>query len=734
MRYKTLFPIMAILLTAMMLLPVNAWIYPDCSEDGLFEMYGPRAQRLLIHLYDDDTAEFAALKAGDIDMSDWPLSKTEYEDMSTNYADVIKITNYGPEFGLFLLDLNSNNNTDLGNPPDPAYPQDPTVWYPGAGNPMADVNLRRAIAYLIDRPGLIADPTIGAGFGFPMYTMMPPGMPKYLLDVYGNTSMAWAWNYDPTAAAALLDANGFAVGGSGYREWKGNVLKLIFYIRSDHPGRNHIGTVLVQEMINLDFYMVVGENVQYATSGTCFVEVMVNKIFHMYTGGWNLGVDPDHLILWSWNYYWHPGFCYDYGGHNDAAYNDYADGIMYANTQGEAVTMALAAQTVQAYEVLGIPLYCASGNKAYYKTNTGTAEPTTGGDWLGVTNMAGYGIDNSWTLMDMHTDEYETDPQMTIDWGYKVPEIKQLNPVYASWLYDWNVLGQLYDSLLVRNASDLGSFLPWTASDYEVGTYTHPTLGECSKIKFRLRSDLNWNDGMNLTVADVFFTFVELKAILSSRGFPNPWWWSNVQDILSFSILDAYTFEVLLGVKSYWALGWIGGNIILPKHIWKPIAETGDPQADQPDTALICSGPWQFVEYNPAGKFVLLEANPWFHRVAPTQATVYLGGASAHAFDVGAGGELEVSIENLNRRVSVEVDVDVDVTGAASGTWSATAHVIAAGGSHYHATGIIIGSAYGKVHVRVTVTTRIQVTNGGVIVTLTFIRVLSLAILCDNHC
>jgi ABC-type transport system substrate-binding protein len=185
---------------------------------------------------------------------------------------------------------------------------------------------------------------------------------------------------------------------------------------------------------------------------------------------------------------------------------------------------------------------------------------------------------------------------MTIDWGYKVPEIKQLNPVYASWLYDWNVLGQLYDSLLVRNASDLGSFLPWTASDYEVGTYTHPTLGECSKIKFRLRSDLNWNDGMNLTVADVFFTFVELKAILSSRGFPNPWWWSNVQDILSFSILDAYTFEVLLGVKSYWALGWIGGNIILPKHIWKPIAETGDPQADQPDTALICSGPWQFHE------------------------------------------------------------------------------------------------------------------------------------------
>lgn len=625
MQKNKLFPIaIIILLMTMLSIPVNAWIYPDCTSDAKFEMWGPRADKILIKLYAADPAEFAALKAGDIDICDWPLSKTEYDDMSQNYPN-IKIVNYGCEFGLFLLDMNSNPNEWLDNPPRVGETGFENPVYP---NPMADVWLRRAIGHLIDRPGIIADPSIGAGFGVPLYTTMPCPMLKYKLDVYGDEDMRWAWEYSPSKAEAMLDAHGYEIGTSGYREWYNpvteqmEILKLIFYIRSDHPGRSHIGTVLMIEMQNVDLYAVSGENIHFATSGTTFERVMVAKDFHMYTGGWSLGVDPDHLILWGWDWYWHPGFCYNYGGHNDPEFNAASDGIMFSNTQEEAVYWSMLAQYRQAYMVLGIPLYAVSGNKAYSKTYVGAETPYAGNTWEGVVNIEGYGIDNSQTFMNMHPTGYAreisdedgepTNPggPMTIRWGFKVPDIKQLNPVYSSWLFDWNVMDQLYDSLLTRNASDLGEFLPWTAKNFEVSTYEHPTYGTCSKIKFTLRPDISWSDGYALTVADVYFTFVELKQILESRGFPNPWWYSNVMNILSFTILDPCNFEVLLDVKSYWAVGWIGGNIILPKHIWKPIAETSDPQAFCPDPNMIGSSAWRFAEYVEDSHVLLLANRP----------------------------------------------------------------------------------------------------------------------------
>jgi ABC-type transport system substrate-binding protein len=660
--------VFAVAMIAMMVFPASAWVYPDGTEDKLYERYGPRIKNILIHLYDTDTAEFEALKAGDIDIVDWPLSKKVYQELTQPpYNETINVVNYGPEFGLFILDMNSNPNPYKGNPPDPAYPQKDYIYYPGLGNPMANVWLRRAIGHLIDREYIITLPEIGAGFAYPMYTTMPPAMAKYLLDVYGDPTIPWAWEYSPTKAAAILDdptkAN-MPIGPSGYREWGGRIVKLYFYIRSDHPGRKRIGEILVQEMKNIGFYMVVGENVFFATSGECFNRVMVEKDFHLYTGGWGLGVDPDHLILWAWDYYWHPGFCYNYGGHNDPEFNEAAEGIMYANTQEEAVEMALKAQYRQCLMMLGAPLYCVAGNKAYSKTNVGghATDTTEGKTWYGVVNVMGYGIDNGWTFMNIHPEGYETSNVTILDWGFKVPEIKQLNPIYASWLFDWNVLGQLYDSLLVRNASDLGEFLPWMAESFEVGTYMHPVYGECSRIRFTLRPDLRWSDGTPITVADVHFTFVELKQILERRGFPHPWWWSNVQDILTFVVLDPFNFEVLLDVKSYWAVGWIGGNIILPKHIVKPIAETGNPQKDYWTAAeLIGSGPWKFVEYNPAAKYILLERNDNFHRIGPIAVHISAHPRGLAKFLPTEATDLKVGLENLYIRGSL-TDVEYNIT------------------------------------------------------------------------
>jgi len=624
---KMFLTLMSVLMLVALVTPTFAWVYHDnLTEDGKYEDFGPRADRLLIKLYASDDAEFDALEAHDIDITDWPVPKTRYEkwtDPEQPYKDYIRIANYGPEFGLFILDMNSNPNEYLGNPPNASYPN---PVYP---NPMSVPGLRRAIAHLVNRAEYLADPSIGAGFGYPMYTTMPPAMEKYVLDVTQYPEMPWAYEYSREAANALLDASGFADrDAEGYRIWNetGETVVLIFYIRSDHPGRNMIGTKLLTELDAVGLKV----DARFGDSSFCVGPVMVEKNFHLYTGGWSLGVDPDHLILWSWNWYWHPGFCYNYGGHNDPEFNEAADGIMYANTQEEAVAYALQAQYRQAYMVLGVPLYCAAGNKAWHKTYVGN-EPGEGDyygkNWVGLKNILGYGIDNGVTFANMHPEGIMTGTgDMTIRWGFKSSEIKMLNPIYAQWLWDWNVMGLIYPSLLSRNPNDLGTFDPVVVKQWWVSTYTHEDYGECTKIRFQLRDDVCWSDGEKLTVDDIFFTFVELKQILEGRGLPNPWWYSNVQDILSFSIIDPCTFEVLLSVKSYWALGWIGGNIILPEHIWRPIAETGDPEAAQPDPALIGATPWLFDSYTGVGGTVLLLKNPNYWLLTPIDINILAQG------------------------------------------------------------------------------------------------------------
>jgi len=333
---------------------------------------------------------------------------------------------------------------------------------------------------------------------------------------------------------------------------------------------------------------------------------MAAKNYHIYTGGWSLSVDPDSLVLWHWNYYWHPGQPYNYAGINDAEFNTAVDNVQFANNQADAVTNSWAAQVAFASRVLSVPLYTSTGFKVVRRTYTGTpgvadAEDQYEGDyWNGFVNVPGYGVDGTMdTFGNMYPEghPYGTG-SMTVRYAFKQQDIKQFNPVYAEWLWDNTALAIIgYDSLIGRNNYDLGQFMPNVAASYTTGTYNHPIYGTCSKVVFNIKPGIQWADGTPLTIADIYFTFVELDDILAARGLPPPWWISNVGNVLSFSILDAYNFEALLDVKTIFATGWMGGNRILPKHIWKPLATTGDPTAFAPDPNMINSGEWRLDEY-----------------------------------------------------------------------------------------------------------------------------------------
>ncbi len=615
--------------------PIKSWTYNDgTSDDTKFQKFGPRADRLLIKL-ENETAEWYALANGEIDITDWPLSKEYYDLFTSNtanpatglpYNETINTVFYGSELSLIILDINNNNNEHLGNPPDPSYPN---PVYP---NPTSVKEMRQAIAHLVDRSQL--DTIIGEGFYEPLYTIVPHQGYRHP-DIRPEGALEnITYPYGRAAAETLLDAGGFPVNSTtGWRFWDRNndsieqpdeYLELKFPMRTDpmrtdDERRSAFANFLADELDTVQIRV----NRMWLHPVDIYQHVMSEKNFHLYIGGWQFGVDPDHLILWCWDYYWHPGFCYNYAGVKDEEFCETAIRTIEAKTQEEALKNATLAQLIFAENAYGVPLWSYAGSKAIsrYYTGGNTWQPITPDDgenqyrgqyWEGAVDVSGVGIDNFWSFLNMHPQGHirGDGENMTIRWGFKTPELTMLNPVSAEWFWDWNVLSLIYEPLIQRNPYNLAEFIPWLAEDFQISTYTHPLNGECTKIRLKLRPDITWHDGTPLTTADVYFTWVELEQLLREQGIPPPPWW-HWEEILDIKLYDAYNFELLFSQQSMWLWGRASSTIILPKHIWKPLIETapGDVMSGfAPDPNLIGSGPWRLEEYV-EGSHVLLVAN-----------------------------------------------------------------------------------------------------------------------------
>ncbi len=608
-----------IALLMLLLSPAFAWEYgnPARIPDKKYETFGPRADELVIKLYSSDISEWeVGVEGGQIDVTDWPLDKVHYDRYtSAAWSDKLMVLSYGAEFGLFLFDLNQNNNEFLGNPPNPEYPN---PVYP---NPMSEVELRKAVAYCVNRDYVVKE-VVGEGFAVPLYTPVPPSCGKYSHPEIrpGGALEELCYLYNPTKAAQVLEGK-FPIGPDGWRYWdrngngqkdEGEDLELKLFVRSDHRPRKMAGEQLYTALTSDPVKIKV--NLVYGDITAARAQVMSDKNFHIYTGGWSLSVDPDFLILWNWDYYWHPGRPYNYAGINDPVFNEASYGVMYANTQEEAVYYAHLAQEAWGTNVLGVTLYSSSGAKVV--TRKPVTDPYKGKYWEGFVNVPGYGVDSYFTFLNLRPEGVVRGG--TICYGFKTTDIRQFNPVYAEWLWDNIVLDLIgYEGLIYRNPYDLGDIKPWIAHAYEVGTYEEG--GEVyTKVTFVMRRDVYWSDGKKLTIDDIIYTFLQMDDDLKDRGLPPPWWYSNVQDMVAINVISADTFEILFSVKSVFALSWCG-NRILPKHIWEPICkgyprpkdgEPWDPTTFAPDPDLIASGPWRLDEYIPGGYIRLLAHKP----------------------------------------------------------------------------------------------------------------------------
>jgi len=274
-------------------------------------------------------------------------------------------------------------------------------------------------------------------------------------------------------------------------------------------------------------------------------------------------------------------------------------------------------------------------------------------------------------------------PNGVIRYGFKTTDIRLFNTIYAEWVWDNNVLDLCYDTLIGSNPYALTQRLPWSCANYTVGSYLHPVYGTCTKVTFTLRNDVTWTDGAPVTVKDVYFTLVELDDLLAARGLPKPWWVSAVKSILSFTIMDPYTFEILINIKSIWAFGLTGAGVrLMPEHIWRPIIASASASVIQgatPEVNMITSGPWRFREYvstsyvdlvaNKPGRIVKtsfagsvnINSTYGYFRYSPISVDIKVNGGYSHKFG-NCTHTLTVTLANEWYGGPVTVDKTIKIT------------------------------------------------------------------------
>lgn len=568
MKKLAILSILLVAILATSMVPAYAFVTPGGGEDGKYELYGPHIKGIQITIYANQENEWTAMNLHPpaLDIEDWALTQAWITQWTSDAR--FQLMGYGGENGFFILDMNNNDTL-----PD------------GTANPLSEVQMRQAIAYLVNRQNIVN--VITGGLGLPMWTPVPTymtGVVDWEITPAGYT-VPTGWTAgaradltyggltgDINQANVTLNANYPIVGG--VRQYHGSPMPtMTFYVRSDDPERNAIGLALQGAFAQVELPV----NVLYVPRSTTSAIVMGAKNFAMYTGAWTgIGPDPDWLYdLYDKDMYWNPGKPpnYAYTGLHDPLLNHYLEEIKFNQTIGYngvlgpksgGIGAAIDAQVEFATNCAGVPLFCHSGVKAYTKA------PVAGGaNWQQMVNEPSIGLNNWWTTLDAVS---PGSPNTYMQYGFK-SDLEMQNIVYYQWYWDAEILGRVYDGGAGRDPISLTTWVPQLFRSWTVGNWTDSSGNVNTAVTFYLRPDVYFSDGVPMTTADVYYTLVEMPKDLIAKGFAPPWWYPTVQDFLSIEVLDPYTMQILLDVNSVWGMGWVIGSAVLPKHIWKPIVD-----------------------------------------------------------------------------------------------------------------------------------------------------------------
>jgi ABC-type transport system substrate-binding protein len=189
-------------------------------------------------------------------------------------------------------------------------------------------------------------------------------------------------------------------------------------------------------------------------------------------------------------------------------------------------------------------------------------------------------------------------------------EPDSFNQLYATTVYEWNIIGQVLDGLTNVNPYNHQD-IPWIASSWSIVE----TAGGMT-IHFTLRNDVTWQDGKPFTADDAAFC---LNFMYTYRV---PRYWNTIQTLVNAVAVDSTHLDVnanKAGLSLFYDYSGLGAY--LPKHIWdRAWANTQavldyDPREaynvapgytagpHPTPTNVFGTGPYIFQFYNPTGRY-----------------------------------------------------------------------------------------------------------------------------------
>ena len=641
--------------------PVSSSHTPSSTDDGLFEEFGPRPSQIAIKIYFDYSAELVGFKNKEFDVMDWALDPVDYQWFETNDPDHSQYsTAFEAEFGLFEYDI---NNQVL---------------------PTSLVGFRQAISHMLDKDYYISqqlpnaamkvDSPIGSMKGWynpsltdlynlqPRTTMLPlPDDPADWLAAY-NLLIAdlgspipdpespgyytWTWpspfpTADPMGLAGpvpnghLLDIERH----TGY-PWQ------IFYLKDccETALPAILPTLgLPPAKIHVDLYNL---------PRTIAVKLVFQEYwYHFYTGGWSLSRDPDFLQYYTTAEIIKPlPNGHNYVMYSNPNYDAEVSAMMSSPNIGEpsnpcnAVYHAYLAQQILMNDAGIIPMWTYAGYKTYLA------------NWRGVVNQVGFGVNSWWTFLNAH--KVGSAGGDVIRYGWQ-GDLVSLNIIGATWLWDYEVLNKIYDSLIAVNPYNVAQDLPYVAKSWEIGIWNNQGM-PTTKLTFNIRQDVWWQDvpyfdrhlitwdqgnvingpftNMQLTPIDIAFSLVYQRDNLAANAQYlmdnldhvelNPYWsskwpytstvpeWFNTSNPggwqMNFVQYDSNLKVEQIVVKLNTFMPWlglhrIGGVPLIPMHIWSKIPMVGSEVLDAWGNDIVYgTGPYILSSRNPGVSMTMM--------------------------------------------------------------------------------------------------------------------------------
>jgi ABC-type transport system substrate-binding protein len=236
----------------------------------------------------------------------------------------------------------------------------------------------------------------------------------------------------------------------------------------------------------------------------------------------------------------------------------------------------------------------------------------------GIVKSPGYGSDNSWTFLGANWkpgfERQENGDNVLIYINGEEPD--SFNPCYATTVYEYNIIGQVQDSLTAVNPYNHYD-MPWIAS-----SWTITEVGGGMEIDFTLRSDVDWQDGLPVTAADVEFNLEFFRDYQVPRYAET---WMSLTDV---SVTDPTHLTIVssdAGIDLFY--DYSGLALFLPTQVWDGrFGDPSDPVVRQAvldydpteaysgpgsgvPTNLFGTGPWIFQFYDAVNLYDDMTAN-----------------------------------------------------------------------------------------------------------------------------